>query len=572
MISNMKVDELKSFLKLRGLKTSGRKEELIARVFIAFENDVPLVKTAVEVEEDLKETYFKKLKIDDRNIPDPFQIPHGWSEEGDGVMFWPMLTYPDIFTYLMFFPAELGSSDMSDYKLCKSYSYFRNGWLEPLLYHNLSGSKYCIIKGRCRPSQSVNNPPRKLWIIFEKVGKIRACHCSCMAGLSQTCNHVAAAFYRIESAVRNGLTNPSCTSKPNQWLPSRKTLEDVPGKIKDLNFVRDDFALRGKKKKWRLTTKEKKEFDPIFSSNKPLQLVDVASALEEIAPNSIIHTAVAEPEIDFHIKNEVNSSVPKLEATSLDDIVILSSSKNEFLENLYSIMSVENIQKIENITRGQAENKKWFTFRSGVITGSKAHEVMTKMRKVQNRSGGCIDMWSLNQKISGRTFIDPNVPALKYGRDYESEAVESFRIEMLKSHKGVKISNCGLYILKEMPFIAASPDGIVSCECCDISCLEIKCPYSINYTSPTAENVNLPYLTRADDGMLCLKQSHKYYTQCQMQMVATGLQKTYFVIWTPHGISIEVIKFDENFWKSLKEQLHMYYTTSYLDSLFSRRE
>ena len=123
-----------------------------------------------------------------------------------------------------------------------------------------------------------------------------------------------------------------------------------------------------------------------------------------------------------------------------------------------------------------------------------------------------------------------------------------------------------------MPFIAASPDGIVSCECCDISCLEIKCPYSINYTSPTAENVNLPYLTRADDGMLCLKQSHKYYTQCQIQMVATGLQKTYFVIWTPHGISIEVIKFDENFWKSLKEQLHMYYTTIYLDSLFSRRE
>ena len=30
-----------------------------------------------------------------------------------------------------------------------------------------------------------------------------------MAGMSQTCNHVAAAMYRVEAAVRNGLTNPS---------------------------------------------------------------------------------------------------------------------------------------------------------------------------------------------------------------------------------------------------------------------------------------------------------------------------------------------------------------------------
>ena len=40
-----------------------------------------------------------------------------------------------------------------------------------------------------------------------KSGKIRACHCTCMAGMGQSCNHVAAAMYRIEAAVRNGLTN-----------------------------------------------------------------------------------------------------------------------------------------------------------------------------------------------------------------------------------------------------------------------------------------------------------------------------------------------------------------------------
>ena len=45
--------------------------------FSTKENVMP-VKTAVEVEEDLKTEYEKKLKVDDRLIPDPFKIPDGW--------------------------------------------------------------------------------------------------------------------------------------------------------------------------------------------------------------------------------------------------------------------------------------------------------------------------------------------------------------------------------------------------------------------------------------------------------------------------------------------------------------
>ena len=61
-----------------------------------------------------------------------------------------------------------------------------------------------------------------------------------MAGMGETCNHAAAAMFRVVGAVRTGLTNPSCTSSANQWLPCRKNIE--PTKIKDLNFVREDFA------------------------------------------------------------------------------------------------------------------------------------------------------------------------------------------------------------------------------------------------------------------------------------------------------------------------------------------
>ncbi len=49
LIWEMKVVELKDFLRLRGLKVSGQKEELVARAFVAMENNVAVVKTAEEV-------------------------------------------------------------------------------------------------------------------------------------------------------------------------------------------------------------------------------------------------------------------------------------------------------------------------------------------------------------------------------------------------------------------------------------------------------------------------------------------------------------------------------------------
>ena len=45
------------------------------------------IKTAVEVAPDLKTEYLAKLKIDDRNIPDPFKIPHEWMNEDEGIKF-----------------------------------------------------------------------------------------------------------------------------------------------------------------------------------------------------------------------------------------------------------------------------------------------------------------------------------------------------------------------------------------------------------------------------------------------------------------------------------------------------
>ena len=49
LVAKTHVSELKKYLKVQGLKISGNKNELVAHVFSAMENNVMPVKTAVEV-------------------------------------------------------------------------------------------------------------------------------------------------------------------------------------------------------------------------------------------------------------------------------------------------------------------------------------------------------------------------------------------------------------------------------------------------------------------------------------------------------------------------------------------
>ena len=376
MINEMKVDELKKYLRLRGLKISGRKVELVARVFSAHENNV---KTAVEIEIELSQEYQAKLLQVDYVVPDQYHLTEGWLSEENGIAFWPFVLYPEIYNYLMFNPGELSSSDLNDYKTSKGYSFFSCDWIGAVSYYPInSTSLYCLLKTDCRDSESVNSPPHKLWaIIVKKDAKIKAAHCDCMAGMSGTCLHIAGMLFRVEAAVRNGLTNPSCATKSCEWLPNRKDVVAV--KVRDLKLSCDDFGKRGKKSR-KLVSTPKKNYDPPSGCNfKPFKLTDIAAALENVIPQSVLFTAVPKPKIDF-VREIVTSCVEKPDGLeSIDDIIIMSGSFEICLRNVSEIMTAEEVEQIEFYTRGQSSNECWFTFRKGVITGSKGHEVKTKI-------------------------------------------------------------------------------------------------------------------------------------------------------------------------------------------------
>ena len=61
------------------------------------------------------------------------------------------------------------------------------------------------------------------------------------------------------------------------------------------------------------------------------------------------------------------------------------------------------------------------------------------------------------------------------------------------------------------PHLGATPDGIVSCECCGKGLIEIKCPFSYKDQHPCEITDPKFYMKCDEAGKLHLSHDHDYY-------------------------------------------------------------
>ena len=144
---------------------------------------------------------------------------------------------------------------------------------------------------------------------------------------------------------------------------------------------------REEKKNRLLAASPKRRFDPL--KNRDLSMQDFAEAINKVSPQSILHIAVPKPKVDF-VRELISTKIvqPK-KVLSISDVINMSKNMSDFKENL-SVFTKENIETIEKLTMGRSENKHWFEYRKCLITASKAHEVATKMTKVEKGGGGIV--------------------------------------------------------------------------------------------------------------------------------------------------------------------------------------
>ncbi len=104
------------------------------------------------------------------------------------------------------------------------------------------------------------------------------------------------------------------------------------------------------------------------------------------------------------------------------------------------------------------------------------------------------------------------------GGEHEKDGVKSFLSDIASQHDGwiEGFHQCGLYVKCDHPYLAASPDGLFTCKCCDPATVEIRCPYSVRNDNIMEKDVyqHVDFLEE-HDGSPCLKCSHKYFTQVQ---------------------------------------------------------
>ena len=129
----------------------------------------------------------------------------------------------------------------------------------------------------------------------------------------------------------------------------------------------------------------------------------------------------------------------------------------------------------------------------------------------------------------------------------------------------------GLFISQAYPNLGASPDGVISCNCCGERILEIKCPWT-SRERLISEYITKPEscLTYDDSNKIIFKNSHPYMQQIQLQMFVTGrLYCDFEVFLVKESVTIRTMK-DVNYENDVVPKRSYFYDEVIVPELFTK--
>ncbi|XP_070525083.1 uncharacterized protein [Cardiocondyla obscurior] len=219
----------------------------------------------------------------------------------------------------------------------------------------------------------------------------------------------------------------------------------------------------------------------------------------------------------------------------------------EQLKRSHNEMLIEQQREREVLkcaTRGQHENPEWHIVRRNLLTASNFGKVCSRRET------------TLCKNLVKAILYPPQLTnaAIEWGKEKEMIARKQLQTEL-----GVDITECGMFIDKDIPYLAASPDGIIE----DDTVVEIKCPYVAREMSPSDAILNKisnidKIFDKNDENKM--NKRHAYYFQIQGQLHITQRDCCIFAVWTPHGLKYTFVERDDIFWETkMLPQLTRFY-------------
>ncbi|KAB0799163.1 hypothetical protein PPYR_07043 [Photinus pyralis] len=487
---------------------------------------------------DVKSRYMDKIKL--VNNIDPYII--SISSCSKNCEDFPSVTYFDIVNYLVFNKSAYTQEEFKAYKSLEAYNLYNCKWVRTLCAKKISNSDNILVLAEVMHSQRLNLPPVSLWCVIKESGEILAAslaaHCNCPAGLGECCSHIGAVLFAIEAAVREK-EEISVTGQKSYWIVPNVNLGE-PSTIDEV-----DYSLNKHKEDERSGTDsdldEITEVEKSTFLNKLSQLKDTPVLLKVTPPYCFTIQENLQKRISQRgvLNNLYKESH---ESKSLQELIEMGKSVDFSL-------SPDECQEIANKTLGQAANKNWFCFRKGRITASLFKSCCRTQISKPARS--TIRSICYKQKFFSKQTM--------YGCSHEKDAIEAYKIFMVPKHENFVINSSGLLINSKFPCFDASPDGLISCDCCGLGCLEVKCPYCVRDDN-VEELVNFKNMclkaSVLEDNMwsIDLDRNHAYFYQTQMQMAVSERSYCDLVVWTKNNFYLERVYSDKTFWDCESEK------------------
>jgi len=178
----------------------------------------------------------------------------------------------------------------------------------------------------------------------------------------------------------------------------------------------------------------------------------------------------------------------------------------------------------------QCDNEVWFDVRAGRIRASILKKCIDKVDVSNNAKG---ETTSYVKQIMNY-YPKAHFLAINWGVYNEAGAILDFLKSQRTFHKNMKVRECGFFISAQYPYLGASPEAIVTCDCCGKKRpLEVKNPFKYKHM-PIAEYAiqKDSCLETHSDGTIFLKHNHQYYSQVQLQMLSVESDVGYFCVKT----------------------------------------
>ncbi|KAJ8888746.1 hypothetical protein PR048_008238 [Dryococelus australis] len=213
--------------------------------------------------------------------------------------------------------------------------------------------------------------------------------------------------------------------------------------------------------------------------------------------------------------------------------------EQEILEMLQNeVKTSEDTAKLQQATVGQNDRKDdaWCMARRYRLTASK-FEVVCKRAES-----------TLCDKLVKQSIVPPilRTNAVMYGQHHEESAKNLYG-----ARYKVKVESFGIFVPHWLPWIRASPDGLVL----EVGLVEVKCIPSLGndslesalINSVLRKNLPVQYVTSKETkSQLEMKKSHNYYNQIQFQLAITASQWCDLFLYWPGGFECFRIQADRS--------------------------